>query len=517
LSINIRSSARGSLILLVGQVISTVLSAVGIILVARFLGATSFGGVSVALVPFGFANLFIDWGVSPAIIKYLSQYRFENKPENRRLLIESALLLNILIGTTLTLGLFFSSSYLARNVFLQPDLEILIKYSSLSLFGNSLLRLSWAIAVGYERMELRIGTTIIYSLLKSITGPFLILLGYGPIGAIIGDTGPVLFSGLIGLIIIWILWRSEDIVNPSMTHFEGVYFLLQYGYPLFFSTLILGILPNINQYLLAIYVPNELIGNYVAGIRFSALISFFSMPIATVMFPLFSKLENDHNTLKLVYQNSVKFTAIIILPATMVIITMADKIILILYETGYEHTPLFMRIYMLIFVIQGFGGINTRNLLNGLRETRVNLHASVVTSITTIPLSIILIPRFGVIGLLVASITGAVTGLVYRLIWVQTKLKFTILWWFSAKTLLAAVVSSGISASFIFLIQINPWIELISGGLLYFITYLSLVLTLKILTPTDLNYLENISRTLGPFSTVFTPFIQIIRKISRFQ
>ena len=514
LSVNIKRSAKGSFILLIGQVLSTTLSAFGIILVARFLGATSFGIVSVALIPLGFANLFLDWGTSSALIKYLSQYRYENKPENRRLLIESALFLNTFIGAIMTLGLFATSGYLAQYVFMQPEIEILIKYSSFSILGNSLLRISWATAVGYERMELRIGTTIIYSLLKSVTGPILIYLGYGPVGAILGDTGPVLFSGIIGVFFIWILWRSEKPVKPTMNHLEGIRFLLQYGYPLFFATLITGIIPSINNYLLALNVSHELIGNYAAGVRFAALISFFSMPIATVMFPLYSKLENDLQTLKTVYQNSVKFTAIIIFPIAAVIIAMADQIVSILYDTGYEHTPLFMRMYMLLFVLHGFGGLNTPSLLNSLRETRVNFRASAVNTITTVPLSIFLIPRLGVVGFLIATISGPVISLAYRLIWMHNNIKFTILWMSSAKALLAALVSYGISTAFISYIQVNSLIELFTGGLIFLITYIVGVIILKILTPTDLNYMENIFNSLGPLSKIFTLIIQTIRKLS---
>jgi O-antigen/teichoic acid export membrane protein len=466
------------------------------------------------LIPVSFVTLFIDWGVTPALIKYLALFRYENKPENRRLIVESALILNTTLGVMFSLVLFFASPYIAQNVFKQPEIAILIKYSSFSIIGNSLLRISWAVAIGYERMELRIGTTIVYSLLKSVAGPILIFLGYGPVGAILGEVGPVLFSSIIGLVFIWILWQSEPPVKPSMNHVEGMFFLLKFGYPLFLSALIGGIIPSLNNFILALNVSNELIGNYTAGIRFSALISFFSMPIATVMFPLFSKLENDSIALKTVYQNSVKFTAIIILPVAAVIIALADQIVIVLYDQGYEYTSLFMKIYMLIFILPGFGQINTGNLLNGLRETHVNLRGSVMSLLINVPLSFILIPRLGVLGLLIAMISGSVSGLLYRLIWVQKKMKFTILWRASIKTFLAAVGAFIISTVFISLIQVNPLIELISGGLVYLASYIAGVIRLKILSPTDLNYIETIFRSLGEFSKIFTLVILLMRKLS---
>ena len=63
-----------------------------------------------------------------------------------------------------------------------------------------------------------------------------------------------------------------------------------------------------------------------------------------------------------------------------------------------------MQMYLLLIFLQGFGDLTTGTLLNSLRETRVNYRASAVIAITTVPLSIFLIPRLGVVGLLIATL-----------------------------------------------------------------------------------------------------------------
>ena len=87
----------------------------------------------------------------------------------------------------------------------------------------------------------------------------------------------------------------------------------------------------------------------------------------------------------------------------------------------------------------------------------------------------------------------------------------------SAKALLGTVISGVISTAFISYLQVNPLIELIVGGLLFLITYIAGVITLKILTPTDLNYMETIFNSLWTFSKLFTLFIQAIRKLSGYK
>lgn len=61
-----------------------------------------------------------------------------------------------------------------------------------------------------------------------------------------------------------------------------------------------------------------------------------------------------------------------------------------------------------------------------------------------------------------------------------------------------------VSTLIVSLLQSNPLIELITLGLVYLAAYIAGVIALRILTPTDLNYMENIFSSLGPFSEIFT-------------
>jgi len=73
----VRQTTRGSLILLLGQVSSTLVLTVGMLLVANLLGAQSFGKFNMAQSIVSIASLVIGLGLRPSMIKYISQYRFE--------------------------------------------------------------------------------------------------------------------------------------------------------------------------------------------------------------------------------------------------------------------------------------------------------------------------------------------------------------------------------------------------------------------------------------------------------
>jgi len=72
--------------------------------------------------------------------------------------------------------------------------------------------------------------------------------------------------------------------------------MLKYGLPLSISAILGGSLTQFYNFLIAIYCTDIMIGNYQVALGFAALITFFSTPIATVLFPAFSKLNAQKET-----------------------------------------------------------------------------------------------------------------------------------------------------------------------------------------------------------------------------
>ena len=73
-----RVSAKGGFNLLWGLVVSTIISAVGTIVIADILGAKKYGLYLIALTAPNLISTFRDWGVTTAVIKYSAQYNTEN-------------------------------------------------------------------------------------------------------------------------------------------------------------------------------------------------------------------------------------------------------------------------------------------------------------------------------------------------------------------------------------------------------------------------------------------------------
>ena len=500
---------------MLGQISSTIITAVAIIIITRFLGSTEYGHVAISYIPISIASLFVDLGVNGALVKYLAQYCAENRIGEASALLKTGLVINILVGSILTILIFISSGYLSESVFKLPEVQILLQISSINLLAQSLFNTARSVFIGYERMELLSIIILIQSLLRSFVAPILVYFGYGAIGAVSGLTLSIIVSGVIGILLIrraTELPKDKEIAQPSFVEMSIIIF--SYGAPLFLSLLLSGSIGQIYNFLMALHVIPSDVGNYQVAINFTVLVSFFTMPISTVLFPLFSKIPyTTDGRLASVYQNSVKYLALITVPLTTGLILLSNPIVSIVYGGTYAQTPRYLQLVCIPFLLVGVGAQINDNLLNGLGKTRAFLMSNILIFVVGLPLSLYLIPRAGVIGLLTTTILAQLVGLLFTTLWINRNLNFSIDWGSSAKIYLSSIVPFALIFQTFTRVILPNWTHLFFGGILFLILYVALILATKVLTTKDLENLRPILSSMGPLTPIFNLILDISEKM----
>jgi O-antigen/teichoic acid export membrane protein len=510
----VKTTTRGSLILLVGQVSSTLILAIGMMLVARFLGPTSFGSLNKAQSVVQIAVLVMNLGVQQAMIKYLAQFRHEGKNDHVRVLIEAGVLINAVVSIVFTVLVYLLSGFVANNIFNEPEQELFIKYLSISIIGQSFSTLAQGITVGYERMELRSLISISYSFIKSIVSPILVYIGLGTLGAILGHTSPILLSGALGTMFIVLIYRNQKSESRPISHLQAAKMILTYGFPLYLVSLLGGLLPQIYTTLLGIWETNEKIGNYSVALNFSVLLSFVTMPISTTIFPLFSKLERNQSELDFLYRNAVKYSTLFGYPIIFTIIASADQMIEVLFQARYVYASYYLRIYMLSFLLIGFGSVCNGSLLSGQNRNDVNFKSTLGKFIVSLPLSYFAIQLYGVVGLIYVYFISGLVNTGINVLYIRRIFGFKINLKFLTKMLIISIISCFSVYELFRIISINPWAELFIGGILSVSIYLVGVLILKALTKQDFTYLRQLSHSFGPLSPLVRWLIDTLIRFS---
>ena len=505
-----KTSATGSFQLLIGVATSTIIMAVGTIIVTRLLGNDNYGLYLLAMAPSVTINFFRDWGVNTAMTKYVASLRAENKELETCDIVAAGMAFETITGITLSI-LSFALAGTFASILNRPEIYPFISIMSLTILSGSLLAAAQSSFIGYERMTLNSFTLICQAIVKTAVGPVLVLLGYGILGAVIGYTLSLVAAGLIGVATLYlVLYRPiAKRRKAKRSIIETLKPMLRYGVPLNVSSILAGLLGQLYAFMMGIYIPNTaagngLIGNYGVAVNFSVLLTFFTLPIGTVLFPAFAKLDsqNEHELLKTVFASSVKYTAILLIPATMAVMALSTPIVNTLFGQAYAYAPLFLTLYVITNLFAAIGSLTLGNFLAGLGETKVVMKLAVLNVLIGLPLAFLLIPPFGILGIIIGSLISGIPPTIWGLHWVwkhhQAKAELRS----SAKIFTASALAAIASFLTTTLLHTAAWIQLVLGLAVFLLIYVLGAPMIGAIYQSDIDALRHMFSSLGIVSKI---------------
>jgi len=511
-----RTSARGGFNLFWGVAASSIISALGVIFVARILSPSEYGLFAIALIAPDLIQIIRDLGIDQATIKYTAQYNQENNPANIKNVLASAITFELLLGSALSVASYLLSGFLATTIFNRPEITPLIQMASFAIFGHALLKAAQSAFTGYEKMEYHSTTLIIQAVLKAGLMIFLVLLGLGAYGAVIGHTTAHLIAGLTSIVLLYVIvYKKLRKENRKLEIFVTVKKMLRYGLPISGSMILSGFLTQFYSFLIAIYLSDLIVGNYQAAINFSVIVTFFVTPVTTTLFPVFSKVnpEKEPETLRSVFRSSVKYASLLVVPATFMLMALSKPAVSTLFGTKYEYTPLYLALYIIFYLYTAFGHLSAGNVLKGQGKTQLHLKISLIHSIIGVILSVILIPIFGILGFIAAHLTAVIPGLIIMLWWIKKHYNATIDWGSSTKILLSAATAAAITYAVTYLLNLANWVTLIIGAAIFLAAYLVTAPLIGAINHADIKNLKEMLRVLGPIAPLLNMPLNIIEKL----
>ncbi|MEA2090489.1 MAG: oligosaccharide flippase family protein [Thermoproteota archaeon] len=511
-------SASGSFQLFIGKAASTIIMAVGTIILTRLMLQEEYGLYSIAFIPSTMITLFHDWGVRSAMTKYIAHFRAVNKNDDIHNVIVAGLTFKIATGLALSFLSLFLANFIASTIFHRPESASLISIASITIFSGALLTASQSIFIGFEKMQFNSLTMICQSIIKTVAAPLLVFLGYGVLGAVIGYTLSFLAAGTIGLTIVYFyLFRNQRKTNTNTTGiFKTLKKMLHYGVPLSTSTILGGFRIQFYSFMMAFFCSDTMIGNYRAATNFAVLLTFFTFPIVTVLFPAFAKLnpEKEHQLLKNVFTSSIKYTALLLVPATMAVITLSKPMISTLFGQKWTYAPFFLTLYVISNLLVVFGSMTMGSFLAGLGETKMLMKLSLLTMSFGFPLAFLLIPTLGIVGVILGSIFAGLPSMFYGLHWIwkhyQAKADFKT----STKIFIASTIAATTTYLSLNFLNTADWIQLTTGGTIFAATYLLSAPIIGAINQTEINNLRTMLSGLGAISKLINIPLTLTEKVA---
>jgi len=501
-----------------GLVISTIISSIATIFIARLLGSNLYGLYGIVLIAPNLIGIFRDWGVNSAMIRYSAQCRGEGRDSEIRNIFASGLIFEIAMGLALSALCFGLSGFLAANVFHRPTIAPLIELASISILAIGIVNAATAAFTSLEKMENYSIMVIIQSIFKSIIMIALVVEGLGTAGAVTGYTAAYAIAGTAGVLLMYRIYRK--LPKPDTRKLQiKVYIksMLRYGTPLSLASIIGGFQSQFYAFLLPIFYVNNnaIIGNYGIASTFVVLIAFFSTPITTMMFPAFSKLnpEKDKDALKNVFQFSIKYASLLVVPVAMLVMCLAKTAVVTLFGSSYTSAPLFLALLTVSYVFTSFGSLTGGPFLYSQGKTKLELYFTLLTAAIGLPVGYVLIMHLGVLGLIITSLTVGIPSYVIGLSWIYKHYGLAVQWRSSIKIVASSLSAAALTYTLETTLPFSSWINLIIGVVFFTIIFLVATLLIGTLDKDDIYNLRGMTSGLGPLHKIIDRILNLMEKI----
>lgn len=396
-----------------GTIVSRIVAFIFHVVLARGLGAASYGlyvlGQNIFDVIISVTSLGNGKGMFRFGAVYLAR---ENKPKLKGTIL-SNLYLSLALSTFLGFFLFIFSDSVATVFFKKPALGTVLKLFSLALPFYTLVIMTTAVAITFHHMKYRV---LIQGIFQPFTNLIFVIIAfflgwhlYGAVAAFALSSFCCIPLGLY----------SMRKLFPEIFHIKGIYRIKEiilYSAPIILNTLLYFLFLNITRIILGIYNPAGEVAVYNVALKGGIFIMMFSDFFAAPFYPVIVSLVHTKNldVLKKVYSLIATWKGwLSFIPLLFIICFSREFLLLFGKEYFVGKTILF--ILSLIFFLEAVPG-DLRQLLEMGGGQRLELINSIAALALNVMLSLFMIPLLGILGASLSYFISVVFITIVRLI-----------------------------------------------------------------------------------------------------
>ncbi|MDE1871160.1 MAG: oligosaccharide flippase family protein [Candidatus Micrarchaeota archaeon] len=391
-------AARSTLIYTVGNIIGSSAVLLLLIILARLLKPTDFGIYAIAIAFYTLLSIGGHFGMGTALRKEVPQILSDRKRVAE--LISNSYVVALAVALVVALVAMALSNAIAIGVYHDPGISNTLVLASLLVLLYALFNLTLAALISVEKV--REGTMIylMYAFIQLVAAAALVLLGYGVFGAMVGLGIGLIVPSLIGLykVASYINWKFVMPSRGTIRHLMG------FSAPVVASNVAVQGPPNLAILLLGVYSTAIIVGNYNAAFKFGNFVNVFLVANAFILLPSFAIAFSDRNLsskIGRIYNSSIHYTLILMLPVIIFAISVARPLMRLLFSAQYSVAPFYFTIIVLgtaLGIISTYAG----NLIVSYGDTKRFMIYQLIGVSLQIILLLVLTPMMKAVGVLLS-------------------------------------------------------------------------------------------------------------------
>ena len=382
----VKKAVHGMAWVTLSTIIIRILEFLTKIILARLLAPADFGLLAIGLLAINTMGLFRNLGFGAALI-----YK---KDDSNHTAANTAFLLLPVVATVLFVLAYLSAPYVAvffNNAAVEPIIRILSLTFIISSFGT-------VPSLMLEK-ELEFKKKIIPETVPvagyTCVAIWLAVHGYGVWSLVYGQ----IISAVLMVVLIWMVsdWRPTFSFDKEVAKE-----LFGYGKHILGASIIIFLITNIDDAIVGRMLGMEALGFYTIAYSISSLpATQITHLVDRMMFPTYSKLQDDRDALRRAYLKTLKYVSMLSIPAALGLFVIApDFVSVVLGEKWMPAVPALQ--VLCFFGLSRSIAATTGSIFQATGKPEILLKTSFVQLIAMVVLMYPLVITYGIVGVSIA-------------------------------------------------------------------------------------------------------------------
>ena len=509
---------RGSLIILIGNIIFRVGGYVYRFLMAILLGPTAYGILGITLPFQGIFQTLSAGGLPPAIAKYVAEYEAVGEHDMARQTIYTALEIMIFLGLFFgVLMIFVVAPYLAYNYLGKPAALIPLQIVGLITPFSVIVGALRGAFQGVYKMEYIVYTRAVEQIGMILFATAFVLIGLSTVGALWGTVLGYSLS-VVAAAYIFKVYMPKYIPKPTKDFkfsrrdklsLAGT--LVKFSIPVIVTAIAEMLIYNICTIVMGRFLTFDEIGFFAAADPIARLPLIISVSIATTILPASSeafKLK-DSQMLQKYVSEAYKFSLLFVVPMCVGLAMFASSTLRVLYfkNPAYVAGASALAILSIGMTFYSIFAIST-SIVQGIGNPRIPMYILVGGAIVTGILNWFMVPFLGIAGGALATSIACLLMMIPCVYFVfeLTKTKAP------TSAIIKIVAASLIMGAFAYFIP-KDTLWLFPGIFACIIVYFFALILVKFFQKDDIDSLRHMSSRFGPLSKIVNKVLNFVERL----
>ncbi len=415
----------GSYIFLFSFLASLLSYAIRIVL-ARNLSIAEYGLFFSVFAFVSFLLQFRDWGLNPALVKYVAAYEAKKQYGKIKSAIYSVFSTQFTLSIIMCAFIIFSAKILAVSFFKDLRAEYLLYYFCLYILISFFVTLLRSYFKGVQKFK-------IFGLSNFIRMLGILLSVYIFFYFNLGVYAPV-FAYVVGWLVVFIIFlylflKDFNFFNHPYEDRKTVFVkLFKFGIFALFTDFGSKIIESSDTLMLTYFTNLELVGIYNIIIPTSMVLLVFINSIAEMIFPISSAVweKNGKNSIRVWLEKISKLYYVFITPVIISVMFYTEEFLELIFKIDTTPQIIFtMRLLLGGMFFLSFANLNNY-VIAGMGFPSYTTMAYSISAVVNIILNFILIPKFSILGAASATVISYVIVFLAALRFLKKKIDFRI-------------------------------------------------------------------------------------------